>query len=68
MSNFFVETENIERIKEENDEYLELCAAREGNDKFVGREMQTFNNKLKDKQTRYHVTLLCNTYYVIYDS
>ena len=47
----FSETENIELIREQNDEYIELCAAREGNDKFVPREMQTFNNKLKDKQT-----------------
>merc|ERR1712159_402923 len=35
------ETENIEKIKEENDEYLELCANREGNDKYVEHGMQT---------------------------
>ena len=50
-NDFNLETENIEMIREENDKYRELCAVREGNDKYVGRAMQTFNNKLKDKQT-----------------
>ena len=45
------ETENIEAIKEKNDAYETLCANREGNDKYVSSGMQTFNNKLKDKQT-----------------
>ena len=47
----FSETENIEAIKEQNDAYSLLCANREGNDKYISNGMQTFNNKLKDKQT-----------------
>ena len=47
----FSETENIEAIKEQNDAYSILCANREGNDKYISNGMQTFNNKLKDKQT-----------------
>ena len=47
----FSETENIEAIKEKNNAYETLCANKEGNDKYVSSGMQTFNNKLKDKQT-----------------
>ena len=52
FSTFLIsETENIELVKEQNDSYALLCANKEGNDKYVSTGMQTFNNKLKDKQT-----------------
>ncbi|PIK46217.1 putative WD repeat-containing protein 78 [Apostichopus japonicus] len=47
------ETDEAEAIRAKNQKYTELCKARDGNDRYADRGMQTFNDapKHKDVQT-----------------
>jgi 3-dehydroquinate synthetase len=45
------ESDNIDLIKEINYKYDKLIADREGNEKYMDRAMQSFNNAMKTKET-----------------
>ena len=45
-----IATDNAEVVKEQNEDYMALCASRLGNDKYSERGIQTFNNHSKHKE------------------
>ncbi|KAK2889218.1 hypothetical protein Q8A67_014593 [Cirrhinus molitorella] len=47
-----VDSEDAEAVKERNNAYTELCKNRQGNDKYVERSMQTFNDAPKTKEVQ----------------
>ncbi|KAJ8277925.1 hypothetical protein GJAV_G00081750 [Gymnothorax javanicus] len=46
------ESEEVAAVKERNREYTMLCESRRGNDKYMERAMQTFNEAPKTKQVQ----------------
>uniref|UniRef100_A0A6Q2X6J2 Dynein axonemal intermediate chain 4 n=1 Tax=Esox lucius TaxID=8010 RepID=A0A6Q2X6J2_ESOLU len=47
-----VDSMEAESVKERNSRYTELCKNRTGNDKYMGRSMQTFNGASKTKEVQ----------------
>uniref|UniRef100_A0A8C3RLB8 Dynein axonemal intermediate chain 4 n=1 Tax=Chelydra serpentina TaxID=8475 RepID=A0A8C3RLB8_CHESE len=47
-----IESEDAEKVKERNKDYIELCKNRVGNDCFVERMMQTLNGAPKNKEVQ----------------
>ncbi|XP_067419436.1 dynein axonemal intermediate chain 4 isoform X3 [Emydura macquarii macquarii] len=45
-----IESEDAEKVQEQNKVYIELCKNRVGNDRFVERMMQTLNGARKNKE------------------
>ncbi|CAM5162488.1 unnamed protein product [Natator depressus] len=46
------ESEDAEKVQEQNKDYIELCKNRVGNDRFVERMMQTLNGAPKNKEVQ----------------
>ncbi|XP_071952753.1 dynein axonemal intermediate chain 4-like isoform X2 [Antedon mediterranea] len=45
-----IESDDATEVKTRNDQYKQLCLAREGNDRYMDRGMQSFNEALKNKE------------------